>query len=72
LVVPPEDIAGVHGHEQFAAGEPAQQRPAAHLLADGGGLLWRQRRGVEEPAPPLVQGLEQAVKNAAVVMDYGG
>jgi len=44
------------------------QRPAAHLLADDNDILWRQCRSVEEPDAPLVEGLEQAVENAAMIM----
>jgi hypothetical protein len=50
------------------AGEPTQHA-AAHLLFDHGNLFWRQCRGVPELDPAGLQGVEQAVEDAAVVVE---
>jgi hypothetical protein len=67
-VVPAEHVAGIIAIEQAAARKPTQH-PAAYLLADARDLLSRQCPRVEEPDLPVVDGVEQAVDDATVVMD---
>jgi hypothetical protein len=67
-VVPAEHVAGIIAIEQAATRKPTQH-PAAYLLGDAGDLLSRQCPRVEEPDLPVVDGLEQAVDDATVVMD---
>ena len=66
--LPAEHVAGLHGLEQTAAGEPPQH-PSAHLLGDGGHLSRRQCRGVEEADLAVFAGIEQAVDDAATKMN---
>ena len=63
-----EHVAGVIGIEQAVAGEPAQHA-AAYLLFDHSNRFWRQCRGLSELDPAGLQRVEQAVEDAAVVVE---
>lgn len=67
-VVPAEQGAGIIGIEQAAAGEPAQHA-AACPLGDAGDIPGRQRLRAEESDLAADEGLEQAVDDAAIVVD---
>ncbi len=65
---PAEHVARLRGLEQTAAGEPPQH-PSAHWLGDGGHLIRRQYRRLEEADLAVFAGIEQAIDDAAVQMD---